>query len=253
MKSFQIEMATAVYKFRIEDDNGDVFETDYLTEAPETSPNSRPVVNVTVLDSVSSDVVIVHDDIGTTQGLYRARSYKMDVTSDPVTSKVINFPFPVRIYSVTLLPDASNIGDCISCTAAKDMMAGPIMAELAEGGNSLVINPVALPRLKLGFTIGVGPTISEVEEELGEIIAIDKENNVITFAGTAGTAYPAGTKVFISVPRLVRAPFRTDHPIILGGATAGGSESPVEIAMTVDYENNSGEAKEFYFIVEHKY
>lgn len=244
-------MTTIAEQFRIECSNGDVHTTDFLVEEPTVCADGYPVTNATVIDSITSESVMVKDDRGNTQGMYQTKAYHMAVTADPVTELKIKFNYPVMVYSVVLLPTTDNVGDFLSCIAAKDKNAGPIVAELTSGTSQFTSNSVAINRLKFGFMVSVGAT--EPEEELGEITGIDRTTNVVTVNGTAAVTYPPGTSMFISVPRVTMLPFVNDHQYTIGISTNGGNVVPVDIEMTTEYHNSSGTAKDFYFVLEYMY
>lgn len=246
-------MTTVAEQYRLECSNGDTHTTDFLAEEPDTCIDGYSITNITVIDTIANETVMVKDDRGDTQGMYQTKSYYMAVTSDPVTELVVGFNYPVMVYSVSLLPTADNVGDFLSVVAAKDKTIGTISAELTIGTSQLVVNPLAIERLKFGFIVAVGATPTTPEEEIGEITVIDKDTNTITVSGTADVTYPIGTYAFVSVPRVTKVPFRTEHPFNIGIATNGGNVVPTDIEITCEYHNSSGTAKDFYFVIEYMY
>jgi hypothetical protein len=215
---------------------------------PTVCPNNSEhtsITNCSILDTVSKQEVLIQQDIGTTQGMYRAESKCIQVPANTTVDSDYTWPFDINVSRVFFNTLETHTNDVINTYIAPDTTIGVLVSSVVTGANTFIVSGTEY--LKKGYLIKIGT------EELGQAITINQTNGTITTESPTTVDLTPGSLVKISVNNIrnfiIGAPGNTRFQ-------SSGSNSAVIPAGTVvrlRYQNNSSDAKEFHFGYEYLY
>lgn len=255
-------MATTVLnKYRVSCTSGDGFQFKWDTEAPTVCPlNSAHPIDAsltTIVDTVSSRVVTVKEEIVPTQGYYKLNGYHQTIPAGSpgaVTTFSHSWPFQVSILNAWFIPKTDQVGDYVDVTVAPNTVIGYIGAPITSGDTTIVVSTTVLQNLAIGFHVNITDGVNL--NELGRVIAINPTNSTITVeTATTNSFSPAS-------PTYVRMNVRFIEGLTINVAGVryvvaekkqGGKGLPPNVPMTVLYHNQDGQAKTFCYNLEYMF
>lgn len=251
--------STVVSKYRVSCNSGDGFQTVWSTSTPSVCPlNSSHSIDTaltTIIDTVSSKVVSIKEELVPTQGYYKLNGYNQAIsagTPGAITTFSHSWPYRVSILNAWFIPKSDQMGDSVDVTVAPNTVIGVIAAPVSVGDTTITVTSTVLEHAVIGFNINITDGVNV--NDLGRIIAIDPNLSTITLeTPTTNTFSPAS-------PTYVRLNVRFIENLsiscpgvryVVAEKKSGGKGLPPNVPMTVMYKNNDGQAKTFTYNLEY--
>lgn len=199
---------------------------------------------------------IIEEEIGKeTGGHFQAQSFEITTISTiDWYEKNFSFPMPISLLSATWINKASNDGDEVEFIVAPDTTTGSITAAVAVGATVIDVSQTVIDNAKLGYYLKLddGTNVDDV----GRITNIDTINSKITVETPTVNAFAVATPTYIKqsvklVPKVMLV--GTNAQIELGTSKIGGSSIPANTILRARYNNLSGSAETFSFILQYLY
>lgn len=200
-----------------------------------------------IIGSISQNAQVIVDDTAGTNGTYRAVGYVYPVAAGPdIEYQVVgtsSFPYAVRINTFKVYAGPENIGDTFSFVVARNTIIGVLMSDVSNG-NTLSVSGTVIANLIVGYEVliqngGTGPI-----ESLGEVINIDRDNNIITVSNNISSSFSAGSLIMMTIKRIENIKIMSAGTLTFGTDTAGTSLAPPGLTGTILYKNSTNAAKE---------
>jgi len=252
-------MSTVVNKYRVSCTSGDGFQTVWSTDTPTVCPlNSAHSINpalTTIVDTVSSRVVAIKEEMVPTQGYYKLNGYNQVIpagTPGAITTFSHSWPYQVSILNAWFIPRSDQMGDSVDVTVAPNSVIGAIAAPVNIGDTIITVTSTVLQHAVIGFHINITDGVNV--DELGRVIAIDSNNSTITMeTPTTHTFSPASpTYVRLNVKFIENLSISCPAVrYVVAEKKSGGKGLPPNVPMTVMYRNNDGQAKTFAYNLEY--
>jgi len=261
------------------------------TTCPSNSSHQIDANSITVVDQISTTQVQIKEESTPTGGNFGATSVKF--TANPgLTTYVKKFNYPISALSTTFTTGSAHTGDMINLVAGKDTLIGIIVSPLDaitqwedgsyvasdtvyhEGFNyycinetseepsadnqnwksfptNIIVSSSVMAYSALGYHIALTDGVHL--DRLDEIIAIDKINNTLTLFGATANSYKPTAYTLISMYYFNK--LHIDLPMTheVGSKKMGGTYTPANTPIAIEYYNNSSDAKTFVGRVEYIY
>ena len=243
---------TTLYLFRYRCSDGIVYD-EWLSEEPQFC-KVHPTESITaqIVDTISEEKVMITDDSTGTGGRFRTEGFEITVKpkSEGATQREISWPYyNVSVTDVGYLGEDENKGDSISMCTGHGTVIGVLISEAPLGSNTFVVNTTALDNSYLANSFILKDGNGDIED-LGEIIAVDKDTSSVTVEKSSSKTYPVGSVILTEFVRVKNMPLNSARNILFGAASAGNSFVPKGTRVMVHYENKEEKEKTFRFYTE---
>lgn len=227
--------------------------TTWSVVAPTSCPNNNTHTidsnSITVIDSRLAHSFVPIENTSGTQGFFQTRGYLANIAPGPnVTPQLLPLfsrPYNVRVFSVTFMPNANNVGDTFSLIGLPGTDVG-VLTSPVSSGNILNVSPTVLTNMQLGFAVTLNDGVTS--QDLGECTNINVTNSTITTENSVANSFNAGTtNVLFSVRRFYNITIASTAPLVYGLSVAGGSFIPQNTQFQIQYINQTGIAKTLSF------
>ena len=244
--------STILYKYKIYCNTEAEYVYGYNTTPPATCyHNNTHTVNLNSIQEMEKidpgSVSIKEDKIDIDRTIKIFTICVEDAAFGETTLVTYTFPVIVSMYSFKFITDSSNKGDEFSLHANENTTFGLILDDLEIGATSFHSPPALILYCLIGFHITI--TDGTNTDELGMVIAIDKNTNIITTEN-------ATTHAFSATNTLVQMTIKVLDKLKIGGAgvydfcgdVIGGTVVPMGTVAKFRYKNNStsGDPKSLY-------
>lgn len=252
---------TNLYKYRIFCVTEQAFVYTWSDVTPTVCPNNNTHTidpsTITIIESQLINTVVPIDDNTGVQGYYGSQGFNINISAGPspnqiLANQLVFKPYDVRIYSITLLPSAANIGDTVTMKAPMDILIGVITSSV-NSGNVINVNSTVLQNVAIGLHISLSDGTNE--QDLGEIYAIDTTAQTLTMQNPVSISFNSATptNVLLSLCRVQNVTFGSDSPLTFGSTKYGSVLMPGGTNGGILYQNNTNATKTFSFLVEYTF
>ena len=189
-----------------------------------------------------------------TQGHFRSKGFKMNIDGNvgSVTYLDISWPYNTTILEGWFVPQAYNVNDCVSSVIAPNTITGTLLAPLVTGNNMVEVSHTVIDNAAIGFNLEI--TDGANLDDMGEIIEIS--NNLLTMEKTATNTYSPLTPTYVrQTVKLVDELCITHDGGRIGFAQKKqrGKGLPKNIPLRIEYNNITGNVKDFSLNIEYIY
>lgn len=214
------------------------------TTCPTNAEHSIDSSTITIIDTVDTAAVNINQEFVPTGGFYRAESKKVTVSG--LSTEIFDYvwPYQLSVLTITLYSGVENEGDILNGYMAPDTVVGVLTENADTNDTVLHVNSTVIQYINIGFRVSVnnGSFI-----DLGECVAINKENNTITLENAISSNYTSGLPIAITVNFVKDFILRDNTIYELARKTIGGSSVAPGKVVRVKYTNNTVATKNFYF------
>jgi hypothetical protein len=179
--------------------------------------------------------------------------FEIDCPPDSTILSEFELPYDISLMMVWINVETIHKGDIFNAFYEPDFQ-GLVKKNLSVNSTSMVTDPVFIQVINIGYNISVKEQKSDILENLGEVLSIDRINNVITFSIPTTKYYPNNSNIIIQVNGIKNLNLASygRHPI--GSGKIGGSFLSKNGKYNVKYENTSLDtSKKFYYELEYLY
>lgn len=250
---------TTLNRYRVSCNSGDGLQFIWNTAVPTVCPlNASHSINTdltTIVDTVSTDVVTLKEELVPTQGYYKLNGYNQTIPSGApgsVTSFTHSWPFQVSILNAWFIPDVKQIGDSVDVTVAPNAVIGYIGAGVTPGATVITVSNTVLDNVAVGFNVNITDGVQL--NDLGRVIAINRTNSTITVETAATQTFSPASPTYVRMNvKFIEGLHicTTGVRYVVAEKKVGGKGLPPNIPMTVMYKNNDGLAKTFSYNLEY--
>jgi len=233
-------------------------ETDFETNIKPTATSHvgyNSLLEAFEASTLTTSEVRIQEEVKKTGGHFQAQSFEVDTQSNVAWYETeFSFPMPISLLSAMWVNKISNDGDEVEFLVSPDTTTGSITAAVAIGATVIDVSQTVIDNAKVGYYLKLddGTNIDDV----GRVISIDKVNSQITIETATVNSFAVATPTLIKqtvklVPKIMLI---GDHvQISLGGSKIGGSYIPANTLLKARYNNLSGSAEKFSFILQYLY
>lgn len=243
--------------------DGDAYQTVWSTLAPTVCPlNHTHSISTDpgpkIIQTIGqTDVKIVEETMGSTQGYYKFRGYNESIppgVTGNVTTFTKSWPFGITILNGGFYSTSNMVGDVLDLTAAENTVIGYITAPVYTGNTIISVNSTVIDNVAKGFYCNITDGVNV--DTLGEISNIDIANSRITVTTSAENNFSPASPTYVRITVGV-----IDNFVIPVGEVrysfadkkVGGKYIPPNTPIKMKYTNNEGNAKVFAFSMEYLY
>jgi len=247
---------TTTYNWELWCVNEAKYLTVWNTITPTTCPNNstHTIQNPHILETVSTQTTKIVEELVPTQGYFQFKGFKLDIPAGSpgnITTTNVSWPRPTTLLNGWFLADSTNKGDTVSANITATV--GAIGAPVSVGATSIVVSPTVLENVAYGYTLQLTDLVNE--DNLGEILQIYSGNSTVVTSKASTHTYSATSPTYVQTTiKLIESlyipmPGRYEF----AEKKIGGKTLPARLPMTVEYQNQNGNAKVFAFNLEYLY
>ena len=248
--SQSLGFVTAV--FRAELTNPDVSTLDNLVanHDGEPIPDSTPIVKS---EQLTEHIKFVEAG-DTTQGMFAAESLVVDISAgETEVTKDFSWPFDVALMSGTFAISEDMVGDEMNVHVGPNTLIGALIQPLSVGDTSIYCSSTVFENIKVGYYFGLYNGGGATGVEIGQVLAKDEENSVLTIDTPSDVSANAGSYVAMCAKIIPYMYLNSTDKIEIGKDVPTGQRIPANLPVRVNYFSNNSVAKKVTFFVEYLY
>jgi hypothetical protein len=206
-----------------------------------------------IVDTLKTNEILIQEELIKTQGNFRSEGFEISTTSAPVTIEFIQFKYPVNLTGVYIDIAPYNMSDHFTAHVEPPYKS-TLQSETVIGTFVIPIDYVVLNNFAdIGFVVYIQSADGLVEENLGEILSIDKTNSTVTVEHPTTISFAAGSKIQIAVVGVKNIYLSAGGVFEIGQSKIGGSYVPLGAKIRVTYTNSNQTVKKCTFKLEYLY
>lgn len=184
-----------------------------------------------------------------TGGNFQART--LNIIDAPANSTTIvnkSWPIPIGVLAVYFVTTADHEGDELEVDISPDTLVGTITSNVTAGDTVLNVSSTVIENIKLGYYVQLSTTPvaenlgSSTTDNLGEVIAIDKDASTITVDIPATNSFTAPAYIYMTVKMVTDYMIGPPWEYVIGESKIGASHLPANTTVRLHYKNNSPSA-----------
>lgn len=196
-------------------------------------------------------IKIVEEQVNNmTQGHFQSMTIDLFISGvTGTTYKDHSFPFPVSLFSSEWLVNESQIGDVAEFHVSPDTICGVLTQAYYSGETTLHVSDTVFEQanIMLGYYVNIN------EQDLGRVIAKDKENLTITVENPLQEDINIGSYILLTIKIVPYWRFNASGFCSVGESKIGASFIPANTVLRMVYHNNSGKEKWFAISIDYLY
>lgn len=200
-------------------------------------------------------VLVQEETIGQeTGGHFQSRTISIDVSASiGWQEKEISFPIPIAILSGACCTPNNCEGDKIEFLISPNTVIGAISSDVAMGDTIINVSQTVIDNIQIGFWIDI--TDGSNLNDLGRVIAIDKENLTITVENASSNIFQAISPTYVRQTIKMCPEFRLvpSSRFVIGESKIGASYLPANTIIKLKYYNSTTNSKTFSLMLEYLY
>ena len=200
---------------------------------------------------VKNEVIISEENIKT-QGNLRCKGYKFTIPQNSTENFNVNFNQDINLSSVVFDCKEENLNHSVSAYC-DPFVQGSLSQDAAYGSNVLHVNSISFLLANLGYIIVARRSSDNFEQNLGEIIEINKINGTITVENSLSTNFVTGDLLYFRVYGILDVCLGVQGRHLLGSDKIGSSFIDKRNTIKVVYTNTSNNDVSFNFMIEYLY
>jgi len=238
---------STVYKYRFMCPNEGTYSYIWGTEAPSKCPHDGSEIDpetIIVIETVSSQQVTA---VEASEGYYQATAICIDIPNGKpktVYMSDLSWPANILLWTATLYPEKNSSGDIIDVITSPDTGIGRIVEDTTSGVNTFKVSTSVINNIVRGLDIIIKN--GDKTNELGGVVAIDKENKIITTQFSTTDDFPINSLLFLNIYTVKNYKISegmTSKDITFGHKGFKGKIVTAGQTLRIKYLNNSGSAK----------
>jgi hypothetical protein len=193
-------------------------------------------------------------------------------TTVPATGENIQ----TSVTGLTTTSTQDMVGDVLNIYFAYRRVVGVLTTGVGVGTTRVQVSPETLSMMEIGYLLSLSSSAKVSEKnpkaieaslkpgevvakavdqvnDLGQIVAIDRQSGTVTVSTPATVTFGPGTSVLLSIWAVKNFKFGAPAKYSFGERKIGGTSVPANTIVTVMYTNNNGTAKAFNMGVEYLY
>jgi hypothetical protein len=164
-----------------------------------------------------------------------------------------SWPIPVGVLSMYYVSDASNTGDNLEMFIAPDTTIGVTTALTSAGATTISVDSSVTDNTMKGYYLKI--TDGTNTDDLGMVLAVDKDAGTVTVSAAAVNEFAAGTSSIQQTVKMVEN-YEIGEPweYEIGDSKIGASHIPANTVVRARYINNdASNAKRLVVKIEYLY
>jgi hypothetical protein len=248
--------ADSVYEWEVYCTTENQYKYTWSPFTPTVCPTnaSHPISsNPKIIRSISDTMVkIKEEDKYATQGIYQFRCYHVDIPESDagnVYSFDMTWPRPVTLMTGWFYSTECNIGDILNANVTATV--GAIVAPLYTNTSIITTTSTVFENLYQGYSVHVTDLTNF--DTLGEALTVDSANSQVICEKPSSHTYSPLSPTYVQMTsRVIRDMYIPvgNQRYAFAEKKIGGRSLPANIPITLNYTNNSGNAKTFTYYVE---
>jgi len=206
--------------------------------------------SITMIDTVSSNIVQIKEETVITGGRYRTNTYSLYIAAgvDVVSSMTFSQPFNTSLLLIVFRTKDEHEGDIINANGGPNAVVGALMSAVSEGMRNISVPQITMENVFVGCTIDLFDGVNN--DNLGKVITVDYANNEL--------GMEIATSNFFNVGSLIRRSIHTVEDYEIGPAgiykfgenKISGMYFPANAGIRFDYTNKSNVQKKLVLQVD---
>ncbi len=248
---------STIYKYRLYCNTDAKYEYIWSEDEPLKCPtNTSHIIDTsktTIVESKGDNVVKILEESLETGGNYQCITLPVSAGPFSTGSNSKSWPYPVCVYAMRFISDATNVGDILCVCANPDTVIGVITSSLSPGATSMQVSSTVCTHLKLGYCLTITDGVNV--DDLGATYSIDKTTSTIQFETPCVHAFSASTPTYVRMTNYILRDFIIGPPwqYEVGQCKIGGTSIPAGIVVRAIYKNNSDTTKSIIGQIEYTY
>ncbi len=246
---------SAIYKYKFYCDTESAFVYTWSRTEPTVCPNNNThsvdLSNVSILDTVSSNIVDINQEVIDTGGNYRAQSGVITAGSLETTQQTLTWQYTITVMNFSLNTD-ENADNCkFEAVCAENTIIGALTQNASINDTVLHVSPTVVQNVKIGYKVCLFNGVTQTC--VGECVNVGVDT--ITIDSPLVDNHSAGVYVQMSIIMVKDFHTISNKSHDLAKKTVKGSTIFPGIAMTVRYTNNNtgGNVSKLQYTYEYLY
>lgn len=215
------------------------------TRCPNNDKHSIDNESITIVDSVSTNTVVIKDSIsGETQEYFMLEGFNKSVTQSGLNKFTIVYPFPICVYHVNLKPSTENIGDVVDAYTV-------IYITLASSFSN---NYVVFDDISIISMMPRGTFLSNNDKIIGRLVNVDSNTSRVYLDRVIDQNVKYMTNdVEFRLYLVHNVSIHNTNNILVGDGKVGGKVINANLPIIITYDNISNSDKRFAFDIQYLY
>ena len=225
------------------------------TTCPNDTSHTIDGTQTQVIDTrlAEQSVVINQQVSGNTGGHYRFHTIIFSIQAFETKPYTFSFPFPINMISASMKLHAENAFDKMSVRAGPDTTVGTLESDVLSASNTIHVSDTVIENIRIGYTVNLTDGVNT--DELGYVIAIDTDTNILTteFETTNSFLASTPTSVIMNVWMLKDVELGFEGKLEFMIPLVNAVYVPANVGVLCEYTNISNQVKHFLVNLEFLY
>ncbi len=202
---------------------------------------------------LGENIVKISEESGYTQGNFRMEGFEMECDVNSTTLFEFQLPYDISLLLIWFNITDINKGDIFDAFYQPNY-TGSTKNELLISSTSMVTEPLFAQIINIGYNVLVKAQNSEILEDLGEVLSVDKNKNIVTFSNPVSKSYRISSDIIIRIYGIKNLHLVSEGRHSVGSGKIGGSFLTKNGKFNIKYTNKSLDiSKKFYYGLEYLY
>lgn len=215
------------------------------SKCPDDTSHTIDTNSIRITQKVSDNLVQVQEESTPTGGHFKSISKSIDILANETKFDDNVWDFNISALEIEFISTADNQGDNLELIVGQNTVVGVITSDVSVSDNVINASQTVIDNIFVGSKVNLFDGVNT--EDLGYVIAVDKDNKTITTKNSSTQAFSMATPTYIRMSVYVIENYVIGpagrHTI--GGSKIGGSFIPKNTIVRIVYQNNSGSPKNF--------
>ena len=238
---------TSVNKYRMycqtEDKNVYKWDEYSSTICPNNGAHTIDSSSITIVDSVSKNLVRILEEHVATGGNYFLDMLKMVCPANTTTEKIFTWSYPITVLAGFTWTSSNYINDLISVEVGSNTVVGVITSNVVETDTVINVSSTVIQNVKRGHYIRLTDGVNASVRIL--VKSVDNSLNTLTLKDQIGFSFSSASPTYVQLTVFVCKDHEFGEPgkYTIGEKTINGSYIPDGVSLKVIYVNNNNVEK----------
>ena len=217
-----------------------IWNDDEPIVCPNVNTHSINIDSISIEESISEAKVIIDEESSNkTGGHFRVESQNFVAKANTTTNHDFSYPIKLGVLVIEVPTEDNQKGDIMSCLMAPETVVGTLSKDAEIGDNIFNVSQTVTDNVKIGYFIHLN------NEDVGQVLNIDKANGTITTENKCKTQFSASSPTLVKMTVCFMRDWEIGRSWLynFGNSKIGASVADENTPVRIVYKNNSNEDK----------
>jgi hypothetical protein len=214
-----------------------------LSKCPNDGAHTIDSSSLTIVDSLSKNLVRIQEEHVETGGNYYLDFLKMVCPANTTTEKSFVWEYPITVMAGYTYTSSDYINDSIDVEVGSNTVVGAITSNVVETDTVINVSSTVITNVKRGHYIRLTDGISASVKSL--VVSVDTSLSTLTLKDQVGFVFSAASPTYVQLTVMMCRDHEFGEPgkYTIGKNTINGSYIPEGVSLKVFYKNNNNVSK----------